>query len=151
MTYPVSGQSLRRGGYAVDRVMRVNRPGHEGIGDRLGLLVLLNALPLGAVAAFLVLRHRGLATMRPLPEGSAGNIVLIALTLATIMALGWAAYPRLRNLREAARRRIRGFWAPFWGAVWLLVAIDLAILGTLVLALFAVELVLLARFALSVR
>ncbi|MEZ0229962.1 MAG: hypothetical protein ACAI25_15165 [Planctomycetota bacterium] len=129
----------------------MNRPGHEGIGSRVGLLALLNALPLGAVAAFLVLRQRGQATMKPLPEGGAGNIVLIALTLATIVALGWAAYPRLRNLREAARRRIRGLWAPFWGAIWLLVAVDLAILGTLVLALFAVEILLLARFALSTR
>ena len=118
---------------------------------RIGLLLLLNALPIGAVVTVLVLRQRGAVTVKSLPEGSGGHVVLIALTLVSIVALGWGVYPLLRNLREAARRRATGFLGFFWGAVWLLVALDLVILGTLVLVLFAAELFLLARFALSIH
>ncbi len=128
-----------------------HRGAHPGMGSRLGFLLVLNALPIGAVLAVLVLRQRGLVTVKPLSDASAGYAVLIALSLVSIVALAWLAYPRLRNVREAAKARARGFWLPFWGAIWLLVALDTAILGTLVLALFAVELLLLARFALSVR
>lgn len=129
----------------------VKSRGEEGIGSRIGLLLVLNALPIGAAITVLVLRARGAVTVKPLPAGSAGHAVLIALLLVSIVALSWVVYPRLRNLREAAKRRATGILLPFWGAIWLLVAIDLAILGTLVLALFAAELFLLARFALSIH
>jgi len=117
----------------------------------LGLLLLLNALPIGAVVAILVLRQRGAVTIKPLPEGGAGHIVLIGLLLVSIVALGWGAYPALRNLREAARRRAQGALVVFWGPLWFLLALDAFALGVLIIALFVVELVLLARFALSVR
>jgi hypothetical protein len=126
-------------------------PRSEGLGGRIGLLLLVNALPIGTAVAVLVLRQRGEVTVKPLPAGSAGNVVLIGLLLVSIVALGWFVYPLLRNLRDAARRRTRGLFFPFWGALWLIAALDLLILGTLVLALFAAELVLLARFALSIH
>jgi hypothetical protein len=86
----------------------------ESIGAKTALLVGANAIPLGAVATFLVLWHRGDVSLKPLPPGSVSILVVLALALVAIVLLAWTAHPvlraalaRVRAGTRATRKRLR--------------------------------------------
>jgi hypothetical protein len=114
----------------------------------LGPLLLANALPIAAVVLFLILRAQGKASLQALPEASFLPLGLVGVAIFAIVALGWVVFPRLRELRRAARSRATGFFGFFWGGISFFLLVDMAALATLVLGLFATEIVLLVRFAL---
>ena len=123
----------------------------RGGSGSLGLLLLANALPIGAVVAALVLRAQGKLDWKPLPRESLAPLVLLGATLLFIVLLGWGVFPPLRDLRQGALARARGPFAFAWRFFAFLLLLDLLGLALLVLGLFLAELFLLARFALAVR
>jgi hypothetical protein len=115
------------------------------------LLVGLNALPLGGAAYVLLLRQRGEVEVKALPDESRGLLVLMGVALVAIVMLGWVAFPALRDLRTAARRRARGPLSFLWSGLAGLLLLDLGVLAIAVLLTFGLELVLIVRFALSLH
>jgi hypothetical protein len=86
-------------------VSRKPPPRESPLGTKLLLFALANALPLGTVAALLVLANRGEVRFRPLPEEGVGLLGLLAAVLAGIVALGWGAAPVLSYFLRGARGR----------------------------------------------
>jgi hypothetical protein len=141
--------------HIVDRVMGVkqrhNVPRKASPLKTALLLLGLNIVPVGFGVTVFVLRQQGKITLRELPQESVGTLVLMAAVLLGIVALGWVVFPSLLDLRKAARKRSEGTFGFFFRAIAAFLLLDLVVLFTLVCLLAGAELVLLARFALSLQ
>ncbi len=130
---------------------RRDAPGKTSPLKTLLLLLGLNVVPVGFGVVVFVLKEQGKITLKALPQESVGTLVLMGVVLLGIVALGWVVFPSLLDLRQAARKRSQGTFGFFFKALAAFLLLDLLVLFALVCLLAGAELVLLARFALSLQ
>ena len=130
---------------------RRDAPGKTSPLKTLLLLLGLNVVPVGFGVVVFVLKEQGKITLKALPQESVGTLVLMGAVLLGIVALGWVVFPSLLDLRQAARKRSQGTFGFFFKALAAFLLLDLLVLFALVCLLAGAELVLLARFGLSLQ